>query len=480
MNKFSKIFVTLCLMTAPVWVVSAQETELKEEPKIWSLEDCLQYGLKNHPKVVMADSDVKSAEASLLSAKGGFDPRISASTNWGNSKQRKTYNAKRINEDGTISTVVEGKKSDSHSESVSISQKIYDFGRSSLQIKQARESLKAAKKNRETALIELASNIKTMYFKAQQAQCMLQVKLDTLAGYERHLDKVESFVEVGTHAPYDITKAQVDVANARVDLISAKNNLNQALVNVGNAIGIEGPIHIAAYEVQTLPELDENAKVEFVKIALERPDVKAAESNVKSARFSVREAKCSLKPTISSNAGYSWNGTSTPQNNGWSVGLGVSWQIFDGRNTKASINRAQSSYERSKASLDNLKLNIDKEVENAVNDIVSDVQRVKAYEYVVRQASESLNLAEGRYDAGLSSPLEVTDARVDYEKAEGNFISAYFDCLIAQTTLDSILGKMPPEYGLNNAVEELHDNVTIEEDLEKKSDKLDIEFEAAE
>ncbi len=478
MKKISKIFVTLCLMISPAWAVSAQETELKEEPRIWSLEDCLQYGLKNHPKVVMADSDVKSAEASLLSAKGSMDPRLSSSASWGNSKQRRTY-ATRVNEDGTISDVIEGKKSDSHSESLSLSKKLYDFGRYNLQVRQARESLIAAKKNRETAIIELAANIKTMFFKAQQAQSMLQVKLDTLAGYEKHLNKVESFVEVGTHAPYDITKAQVDVANARVDLISARNTLNQALVNVGNAIGIEGPIHVASYEMQNLPELEDDAKIEFVKIAMERPEVKAAEANLKGSRLSVREAKRALLPSINTSAGYSWNGTSTPQNNGWSVSLGVSWQLFDGRATKASIDRAKSSYERSKASFNNLKLNIDKEVETAVNDIISDVQRVKAYEYVVRQASESLNLAEGRYDAGLGSPLEVTDARVDFERAEGNYITAYFDCLIAQTNLDNVLGKMPKEYCLDKAVEELKDAV-IEEESEEKSDKLDIEFEAVE
>ena len=137
--------------------------------------------------------------------------------------------------------------------------------------------------------------------------------------------------------------------------------------------------------------------------------------------------------------------------------------MYDGRSTKASIDSAKSSYERTKASLDNLKLNIDMEVENCINDIIDSAQRVKANEILVNQSSESLELAESRYDTGLGSPLEITDARVDYEKAKGNYITAYFDCLIAQTKLDNTLGRMPKEYSLDQAVEELGDNKELDE-----------------
>ena len=467
MRRISKTFVTLLFMAMPALGTYAQVAEIEEGPKIWSLEECLQYGLKNHPKVIMADSDVKSAEASLLAQKAKHDATLVGNVSWDGNKTRGT-------------NIGDSHYSGSRSESLSLKKTFFESGAYFIDIKSAREALKAAKMDRETALISLAANIKTMFFKAQQAQSLLQVKLDTLEGYEKHLKKVESFVEVGTHAPYDITKAQVDVANARVDLINAKNSLKQALVNVGNAIGIGEPVHVTSYEMHTLPDIDESVKLELVKVALERPEVKAAESNVKSANFGIQKAKLALKPTVSASAGYSWAKPDySNENRGWNVEAGVSWTLFNGRNTKASVNKARSSYERSKASFDNLKLNIGKEVENGINDIIGAAQRVKAYEYVVRQASESLELAEGRYDAGLGSPLEVTDARVDFEKAKGNFITAYFDCLIAQTNLDITLGRMPSECDVKNTVEESVEAVTNEVLPENnETGKLDIEFEA--
>ncbi len=440
-EKLSAIFIMMALIYTNLY---AQDSDFIADSKIWSLKDCLKYGLKHHPKVIMADSDVKIQEAALLNTESSFDPKLSASMNLGNSKENR------------IGDNAANHSNHSQSESISISKKLYDSGKHSLQMKQSKEALESAKKDRETTLIDLAANIKTMFFKAQQAQSILQVKLETLEGYEKHLKKVESYVEVGTHPPYDITKAQVDVANARVDLISAKSTLKQALVNIANAIGMERPIFVASYQLEELPQIDESVKLDFVKIAQDRPEVKSSEARLRAAEYKIKEARTSLKPTVSTSAGYSWSRTHTPQDHGWNVGLGVSWTLYDGRTTKASIDSAKNSYKRTKASLDNLKLNIDMEVENCINDIIDSVQRVKANEILVKQSKESLELAESRYDAGLGSPLEITDARVDFEKAKGNLIKAYFDCLIAQAKLDNTLGRMPEEYSLDKAVEELN------------------------
>lgn len=451
------------------FVLFASSALLAQEPrtepqKIWSLKDCLEYGLKNHPKVVMADNDVKSAEALLLSAKAGFDPSVSASVSWRGSRSEREFDSK----SGKYNT--DGHFNQNHDEGLSLSKKLYDSGKYSLQKKGAKEALIAAKKDREAVLISLAANIKTTFFKAQQAQSMLQVKLETLDGYEKHLKKVESFVEVGTHAPYDITKAQVNVANARVELISARNTLKQALVNVGNAMGIGQPVHVAPYELKELPDIDESAKHKLTKLALERPEVKSVEARLKASRYKIKEARTALKPTISASAGYSWKNDYTPQDHGWSVGAGISWPIYNGRTNKALVDSAKSTYAKSRASFENLKLDIDKEVENGLNDIIDSVQRAKAYNMVVQQASESLNLAEGRYDAGLGSPLEITDARVDYEKAKGNLVTAYFDCLIAQASLDNILGKMPEECESFKDMAKKDESVVIEE-IENSGEK---------
>jgi outer membrane protein TolC len=72
---------------------------------------------------------------------------------------------------------------------------------------------------------------------------------------------------------------------------------------------------------------------------------------------------------------------------------------------------------------------------------------------LVQQASESVYLAEGRYDAGLGNPLEVNDARVEYTRARGNYIVSFFDSLIARAELDRVVGDLPREFLIQPIVE---------------------------
>ncbi|HQB84478.1 MAG TPA: TolC family protein, partial [Candidatus Rifleibacterium sp.] len=102
--------------------------------------------------------------------------------------------------------------------------------------------------------------------------------------------------------------------------------------------------------------------------------------------------------------------------------------------------------ENNAAALENSKLAVSAELENSITGLTDALERLQATTVLVQQASESLHLAEGRYDAGLGSPLEITDARVEFARARGNHVVAMFDSLIAQAELDRVLGRLPAEY----------------------------------
>lgn len=408
-------------------------TETVDKNKEWTLQDCLEYGLSMHPKVKIAESALEGQKASQMSAKGAYDISMNAGVSYSVSGKDRPV-------DGHDKSM---------SESLSVSKKIFD-PRADLQKLAVKEGLSAAYSQYNSAIIELAARIKAAYFQAQQRRALLQVRLETLESYERHLKKVESFVEVGTRAPYDITKAQVDVANARVALISARSGLKLALANMGQALGIEGGVNIAAYsEANSLPSLDLSDLDGLLKEAMERPDVKAKEANLRASNYNLDRANKAMNPSLSSSAGYSWRGENTPQNRSWNAGVSLSWPIFEGRINKAQILTAKSSLSNAEAGLADLRLSVHTELENAITDLTDSLERYEANKILVRQAEESLELAEARYDTGVGSALEVSDARVEFATAQGNYIVSYFESLIAGTNLDKILGRFPKEYSTN-------------------------------
>ncbi len=401
----------------------------------WTLEQCLQYGLNRHPQLRVAESNVSAEKARLLQTSSAYDPKLDLRANWRHSKVE-TASGRNIVDATTDST----------SESVSASKLLFDAGQTGLQKKAAGESLAAAKARRDSTLTELAADIKAAFFRAQQATELLKVREETLEGYERHLEKVESFVEVGTRAPFDITRAQVDVANARVELISARSNLKVALAGLARAVGLSETIDIARYEDFRQPNGLIADKDELLNEAMSRPDLKAAGFQVKAADLRLKEARLGRSPSVSASADYQWSGTVSPLDRQWGMGVSMSWPVFDGAITRAQIDSACSTLENNAAALENSKLAVSAELENSITGLTDALERLQATTVLVQQASESLHLAEGRYDAGLGSPLEITDARVEFARARGNHVVAMFDSLIAQAELDRVLGRLPAEY----------------------------------
>ncbi len=401
----------------------------------WTLEQCLQYGLSRHPQLRIAESNVSAEKARVMQTGSAYDPKLDLRANWRHSKVE-TASGRNIVDATTDST----------SESISASKLLFDAGQTSLQKRAAGESLAAAKARRDSTLTELAANIKAAFFRAQQAIELLKVREETLEGYERHLEKVESFVEVGTRAPFDITRAQVDVANARVELISARSNLKVALAGLTRAVGLSETIEIAPYEDFRQPTGLAEDKDKLFGEAMSRPDLKAADFQVKAADLRLKEARLGRSPSVSASADYQWSGTVSPLDRQWGMGVSMSWPVFDGAITRAQIDSARSTLENNAAALENSRLAVNAELENSITGLTDALERLQATTVLVQQASESLHLAEGRYDAGLGSPLEITDARVEFARARGNHVVALFDSLIAQAELDRVLGRLPAEY----------------------------------
>ncbi|MFZ5950778.1 MAG: TolC family protein, partial [Candidatus Rifleibacteriota bacterium] len=229
------------------------------------------------------------------------------------------------------------------------------------------------------------------------------------------------------------------------ELISARSRLKVARANLARAVGLEGELDVADFEISSVPSASAE-KNELKNKAFARPELVAASYDIESANARVKGLKKSLQPVVSASADYSWNGTITPLNRQWSAGVSVNWPVFDGRLTKSRVDAARSQLESTRESYRNLKLIVSAELENAVTGFEDALERFRATEVLVQQASESMYLAEGRYDAGLGNPIEINDARVEYTRARGNHVVAYFDSLIAIAELERVAGDLPVEY----------------------------------
>ncbi|MBF0548347.1 MAG: TolC family protein [Candidatus Riflebacteria bacterium] len=407
----------------------------------WSLKDCLNYGLKNHPVLSQVEGTVDSARAQIGEIKSNFGFQVNGNANFLRQKDDfvKTTGSSGISPDLSMN--------DSTAESLSAKKLFSDWGRTRERQKSGVSVYKATKEDLKWQRTQVGGTIKTAFFQALQAKALIRVQKESLDGFKEHEDKVRGFVEVGSKTPYDLTKAQVDVANAQVALIKAENDSQNAMARLIQAIGLDGPIEISegpeSFGLASAPEIK---KEDLSEKLYKRPDLSAAEFRYDSTSFQLNAAKKSLKPAFSGSANYGWNGTATPLNRSWNVGMALSFPFLDGKLTHYQVKDAEGSLKSAKGRLQNLKIQASTDLEIAIHTLREAFKRFETSQILLKSASETLHLAEGRYEAGLGSPIEITDARTGYYNAEGENITAYYDTLVALTQLDIVTGVLPPEY----------------------------------
>lgn len=441
-NRFEKALLTRCLLlgVGGIFIVTLSAAAQPASGP-WTLEQCLDYGLKHHPTIRSAEAAVNASRARIGSTRSGMGTKVSIQSNFSRNRQefRRAAASARISGSDDLT--------DSTSNGISVRKTLTDSGQTAARLNAAGMEFSASRAGRSWNDVTTAVTIKTTYYRALQAMAQVRVQENLLQSYEVHLDKVRGFVEVGTRAPYDITKALVDVANTKVSLIKAQSEARNMMSALSKAVGYEGVIEVASHSdflklVQ--PELDPERLIEE---ALSRPDLAQITFQVDAAKHRLTGTKRGLNPTLSSTAGYDWSGTVSPLDRSWSVGMQLSVPVLDGKLTRYSIEEQRNSLEQVRSTLDQQRLSVRAEVENAVTGIRDAFQRLAASEVLLKQAAESLSLAEGRFDAGLGSPIEITDARTAFSSARGSHITAYYDSLIALATLDRSLGLMPAETG---------------------------------
>jgi outer membrane protein TolC len=171
-----------------------------------------------------------------------------------------------------------------------------------------------------------------------------------------------------------------------------------------------------------------------------RPDLKSIVARKAAALESERLARKQYLPLIYGTASYEQGNDEFPLQEGWGVGVNLAVPIFNGFETKHRVAEARAVKAVLQANEESLRQSIILEVQQAYLGLQEVEDSVSTSELLVRQAQESSEIAQGRYDAGVGSPIEVTDAQVTYVNARQNYIETLYQYQIARESLQKAMG----------------------------------------
>ena len=402
----------------------AQDIFIEED--VLTLAQCIKIALQVHPDVVGAQKKVEAQESRVGQASSQNYPTLSASTNYARSSP------------------AGGSVHSNYSSDVSLSQLVTDFGQRETQIDIQKENVTVTEFQANDRQRNIAYGVSEAYYGVLAAKRNVAVAEQTVGQFEEHLRQAKGFYEAGTAPRFDVTKAQVDLSTARLDLIKARSSLEIAWKTLNNAMGfMDAPSYDIADDMDF--KVYEITKEEALERAMaNRPDLKAQEHTAVSAQKSLRLAAKGQSPTLSAYAAYNFEGRDFPLDEGWNYGLSLSVPVFDGHLVEYKTKEAAANLEEVNLATESMKNDIILEVEQVYLSLIESEERVGVSELTVKQAEENLELALGRYEAGVGSPIEVTDATVALNDARRNYIQALYDYRMASMALKSAMGESMP------------------------------------
>lgn len=350
---------------------------------------------------------------------------------------------------------------------LSATQNLWTAGRLSAQRAGAQASLDAADITLSSAKAQALLDVAQAYYDAVAAERFSEIADSTLALTERTLSQVRLAREVGTASEFDLLRAQVTRDNQRPAAIQARGARQAAQLRLKQLLRLP----LAQPLTLTTPIRDEGAAMSppLAPISVAGAPRSAPDTTV-DARATVRQATAQLAaaekaltaarlarlPAVQLSSTYQRfayppEGTFLPSDfnlyfPNWTVSLGLSFPVFNGGLTSGQKMVAEANVAEARARLEQTRDGAELDAVLAIN---AYEQAAAAYQAAVgtdAQAARAYAIAEVRFSEGISTPVELTEARVQLEQSRLQRVTTARDLEVARMRL-ALLKDLPLAVG---------------------------------
>lgn len=324
---------------------------------------------------------------------------------------------------------------------------LYTGGRNEAQIALAKANLRGAESTLERIKQQLVLDVRQAYYTMLLAQAGIGVSQRAVASAEENLRVARARVQAGASPRFDEVQAEVSLANARQGLVRARSSAALATQALDALLAL--PLDTVLQPRETMAVVALRGEVPaLIRRALEtRPELAEHAARIEAAQAAVEIARAGTRPLLVLNAGSSYgNSTTTSVTGGstagltWSVTLSGTITLSDGNLTAERIREAQLRVEQLKATEAQIRQGIELDVRRAVINYASAVEEVAVADKAVEQGHEQLRIANVRFQAGVSTNLEVVTAQAALSQAELSRVQAVYNVNVARAQLDRAVG----------------------------------------
>lgn len=438
-NRKSLAFLTIAIGLMGVNQVMAET---------FSLDQAVDYALKNNPDLQIMQERIGQAEAQLGEALAAFYPQIKARLAYEHSdnpsrafgmiisQRRLSFNGTDFNHPGGV---------DNYRPEVTMNYSLFRGGQDYQSSKAAELGIAAAQLDKSALRNYLIKSVRIAFYGYLAAIEAHKVTERSIAAVNTELSQSRVRYKAGTLLRSDVLSLEVKLAQAQDAEIQAANAIELAKTGLKTLLGLnfDQPLELNASGNWTQAEMV-NTFSDLLDQALQhRPEIQSANKQLAMARRKLSAAKGAHLPRADAYLSYgsdSKNIDFSTNRDNVTAGVVVEMDIFSGFATQKKIDKAGHQLKISEKTLRRTRLNIENQVKTAHLKLNEALARLKVTSVSSKAAEEALRMVNEQRKAGVVTVTRYIEALVARDKALSSNIVARFDALMARASLNQAIG----------------------------------------
>ena len=423
-----------------VLAASAARMFAQPAPTKLSLQDAESLALKNHPEVLAAQNVYSAMNQRVTEVRSAYYPQLSGDVTGSQGNIGGRIGAGYLSDSRLFNRFGDG---------IIVDQLITDSGRTPNLVASSRLAAGASQQTLQATKYDVLLRVNQVYFGTLRAQALVRVADETVAARQTVFDLINAMFNNKLKSEVDVAFASVELSRAKLMQLQAQEQVQGAFAELTRALGAQD---FATYQLadEPLPPSPSPHAEDLVQQALNaRPELASLKLSRDSAyKFERAERDLSLPNVKFVGAGGYMpyiDQITLPRvipNEYEGAAVNVEVPVFNGGLFKARREEARYRAMEADQRLRNEAEQIARDVRSAWADEMVAYQRMDVTAEMVRQATLARELAQQRYQLGLSSIVELTDALLNLTSAEVENVNAKYDYQSQYALLQYTIGAL--------------------------------------
>jgi outer membrane protein len=429
------------------------------QTKKWSLQECVEYALKNNISIQQSELDLKATAIDKKMAIGNFLPSINAgaSLSWN------------IGLNQNITTgILENQTTQFTSASLSSNIAIYNGLQNQNRLQRAKLSQLAAQYQLTKMQDDISLYVANAYLDILFNKENLKVQKAQLDNDEKQLERTQELVNVGSVPRGDLLDMKATIAADKQKVVAGENSLLISRLSLAQLLRLDDfenfDIAEVDMEAKPSPVMTETPQAIVDKANQVRVEIKIAQANLDLAQRDIKIARGAFQPSLSGFYSFSTRASYADRivgidtngnpivtgplpvfeqfsdNKGHNFGLQLNIPILNGFSAKGNLERSKVNYEKTKNAFEQAKLDLETNVYKAITNAKGALNTYEASLATAEARQGAFNYAKEKYAVGMMNAFDFNQSQTLFTTAQSDVIRAKYDYIFKMKVVELYFG----------------------------------------